>query len=49
VYGGLGWRFNQQWSSEIGYRYMSIDYGTGSGFQYDVDMSGVVVSLSLQF
>lgn len=49
AYGGLGWIINHRWSTEIGYRHMAIDYGSSSGFQYDIDLSGVVVSASLRF
>jgi hypothetical protein len=49
AYGGLGWIINHRWSTEIGYRHMAIDYGSTSGFHYDVDLSGVVVSASLRF
>jgi hypothetical protein len=49
AYGGLGWVINHRWSTEIGYRHLSIEYGTSTGFQSDIDTSGLVVSASLRF
>jgi hypothetical protein len=49
AYGGLGWQVNRSLSTEIGYRYMDIDYDGGHGAKYNLAMSGFVVSASVHF
>ena len=49
VYGAMGWRINNRWSTELGYRYMDIDYGADNGFKYDVSMGGPMLSATLHF
>ena len=48
AYGALGYQFNNHWSSEFGYRYLSIDYEKG-GFVYDAAMGGAFVGLKYAF
>lgn len=48
----LGYRFSNLFEMSGGYRYISLDYETGSGqdrFKYDVDTSGPVVRFGFNF
>ncbi len=50
--GLVGWDFAERWSLLVGYRYLDMDYQTGSGFQsfrYDVATSGPQAGVSFRF
>jgi hypothetical protein len=50
--GIVGWDFARRWSLIFGYRYLDMDYETGSGsdlFRYDVATSGPQVGFSFRF
>ncbi len=44
----LGYRFTENLSVELGYRYLHTDYEDGS-FTYDIDQAGIVTSLNFKF
>ncbi len=46
VGGALGFRLSKRWSSEAGYRYMSVNYGSRNAFLADITQSGVVLGLT---
>lgn len=48
VYGGVGYNFNESWSSQIGYRYMDINKEIG-GRDVSIGLSGVAFALSHTF
>jgi hypothetical protein len=48
AYGAFGYQLNNQWSTELGYRYLSVDYSQG-GFVYDSNMSGLFLGLKYTF
>lgn len=48
VSGSLGYNFNKNVFTELGYRYLQIDYSDG-GFEYDVATSGFFVGLGFNF
>lgn len=48
VSGSLGYNFNKNVFTELGYRYLHTDYSNG-GFKYDVATSGVFVGLGFNF
>ena len=48
VFGALGYQFNQHWSTELGYKHLSVDYSK-DGFVYDAAMSGVFLGLTYTF
>ena len=48
LYGGLGYRFDQNWSGEFGYRALKVDYVNGD-FLYDAIMYGPLVAVHYQF
>lgn len=48
AFGALGYQFNNHWSSELGYRYLSVDYAK-DGFVYDAAMGGAFVGLKFTF
>lgn len=48
VYGGVGYNFNEQWASQIGYRHMDINKEIG-GNDVSIGLSGVVFALSYNF
>jgi hypothetical protein len=48
VSGSLGYNFNKNVFTEIGYRYLSTDYQNGQ-FVYDVDASGFFMGLGIKF
>lgn len=43
--GAIGYQWNKKFSTEIGYRYLAIDY-CKDGFVYDTDTAGAFVGLS---
>lgn len=50
--GGLVWRFARSASMPFGYRYMALDYETGSGLArrvLDIDMSGPFAAIEFSF
>jgi hypothetical protein len=44
VYGGLGYRFNERWSTQVGYRHMNFSRGA-----VEVDMGGLLAGVTIQF
>jgi len=48
VFGALGYQFNRHWSSELGYKYLSIDYAQ-DGFVFDAVQAGAFVGLKYTF
>lgn len=48
LFGAVGYQFNQHWSSELGYKYLSVDY-SNNGFVYDMAMGGVFIGLKYTF
>jgi hypothetical protein len=44
IYGGLGYRFNERWSTQVGYRHMNF-----SKEAVEVDMGGVLAGVTIQF
>lgn len=48
VYGAVSYAFNDRWSANLGYRYMSIDY-QGSGLKSDLVMQGPMLGISYAF
>jgi hypothetical protein len=43
--GAIGCQLNKNWSAEIGWRYLVIDYSNG-GFVYDTETSGLFMGLT---
>jgi hypothetical protein len=48
VYGGVGYRFNDRFLGQIGYRHLSVDH-ENDGFIWDVEMSGPIIGLTVRF
>ena len=48
VYGGVGYNFNQSWSTQLGYRYMSLSHPIDNG-NVTIDLSGVLAAVSFNF
>lgn len=48
VFGTLGYRFNDTWSAELGYRYLSIDKDI-DGADVALDMYGAVIGITARF
>jgi hypothetical protein len=48
VFGALGYQFNRQWSAELGYKYLSIDYAQ-DGVVFDAVQAGAFVGLKYTF
>jgi hypothetical protein len=44
----VGYRFNENVSAELGYRYLNTDYSDG-GFTYDIAQSGLFTGLNITF
>lgn len=44
VYGGLGYRFNERWSTQVGYRHMNF-----SRDAVEVDLGGLVAGVTIEF
>ena len=52
VVAGIDWRFRENMSLKIGYRYMEIDYERHSGsekFGLDAQMKGPIIGLTITF
>jgi hypothetical protein len=48
AYGGLGYRFNERWLMQVGYRHLSIEKDLG-GRETNVDQSGLLVGATVEF
>lgn len=48
AFGALGYQLTNHWSSELGYKYLSVDYAKG-GFVFDAAMAGLFVGLKYSF
>lgn len=48
VYAGLGYAFNDRWSTQMGYRYMEFDREF-DGNEVSIDMSGLVLAVTYSF
>jgi hypothetical protein len=48
VYGGVGYAFNQNWSTQLGYRVMNISKEV-DGRDVSLDLSGALIALSYSF
>jgi opacity protein-like surface antigen len=48
VYGGVGYKFNPSWSTQLGYRYMSLSHPIDAG-NVTVGLSGFLVAVSYDF
>lgn len=48
AFGGVGYKFNDTISAIAGYRHMDVDYHH-NGFVFDVDLSGPVVGMTVNF
>lgn len=48
LFGGVGYEFSDTLSLDIGYRHQVIDYENGD-FLYDVELSGPIIGLIIQF
>ena len=48
AYGGLGYRFNDRWSMQAGYRHLSIEKDLG-GRDTTLDLSGLLVGATIDF
>jgi hypothetical protein len=48
AYGALGWEFNRHWSTELGYRYLYIDYDR-DGFLFKAATAGAYVGITYTF
>jgi hypothetical protein len=47
---GIGYQFDENWSTNLMYRTMSFDYeDKDKGFVFDTQMSGIVIGLGLHF
>lgn len=49
VSASIGYKFNERFSSTIGYRGLGVDYDNGDGFKFDVVEHGPMVGLSVRF
>ncbi|QYZ71568.1 outer membrane beta-barrel protein [Neotabrizicola shimadae] len=47
-YAGVGYRFNETWSTQIGYRYMNFSQ-TFEGRAIDTDLSGILAGVTISF
>jgi hypothetical protein len=47
ICGGIGYRFNDRFLGQIGYRHISVDY-ENDGFIWDVEMSGPIIGLTIR-
>lgn len=48
VYAGVGYKFNEKWSTQIGYRYMDLTTETSLG-DTSLDLSGVLLGATFSF
>lgn len=48
AFGAVGYRFNETWSSELGFRYLSIEQEVG-GSDVTLDMYGPVIGITARF
>ena len=48
VYGGVGYTFNNAWSTQVGYRYMSLSHPVENG-DLTIGLSGVLAAVSFNF
>jgi len=48
IYGGIGYRFKEWFSAELGYRVLDVDYDD-DGFVYDLTMHGPIAGFRFQF
>ena len=48
LYGGVGYKFKDWFSAELGYRYLEVDY-KDDGFVYDVSMHGLTLGARFRF
>lgn len=48
AFGALGYRFNEKWSAELGYRYLSIEQEIDN-FDVTLDMYGPVIGVTARF
>lgn len=48
VYGGVGYTFNESWSTQVGYRLMNITHPVKNG-QADVTLNGFLAAVSYNF
>jgi len=48
IYGGIGYRFKEWFSAELGYRVLDVDYDD-DGFVYDLTMHGPMAGFRFQF
>ncbi|MCX7300162.1 MAG: hypothetical protein NTX73_07240 [Rhodobacterales bacterium] len=48
IYAGLGYRFNERWSTQVGYRYMNFVKDIG-GDVLDTGLSGLVAGVTIEF
>lgn len=49
VAGAVGYRFNDTFSSLIGYRALGVDYDNSDGFKFDVIEQGPIIGLAMHF
>lgn len=47
AFGSLGYQWTDRFSTELGYRYLSMDY-SDNGFIFDADMSGLFLGMTLK-
>lgn len=47
-YAGVGYRFNETWSTQVGYRYMNFSR-TIDGKAIDTDLSGILAGVTISF
>ncbi len=47
VFGGIGYQWNERFSTELGYRLLVTDYANG-GFVYDMRTSGIYLGMSFK-
>jgi hypothetical protein len=47
VFGSLGYQWTERFSTELGYRHLSMDYNN-NGFIFDADMSGLFLGMTLK-
>lgn len=48
IYGGIGYQFAENWSTQLGYRYMSISHPL-NGSDLDLGLSGATLAVSYSF
>lgn len=48
VYGGVGYNFNEKWSTQVGYRYMALEHDL-DGRPAEIDLSGFLIGASYAF